>query len=180
MLFYCDCRRSNLTSGFFIFLFMVTGREIIFICSAFHVYVFWNQLYLNIVTTHYVPRTSGNWPLCHVTNFREFEQTVYEIMILCHVYLNSLDQEFSLKLKYFNKVFVQTFRYAVALWKSWVCNYSIRFQVIKLKLLCETLKNEQWKFLAWYPNKMWQYCQRKTKCGNLCWTNFQVQVALMF
>ena len=37
------------------------------------------------------------------------------------------------------------FRCAVALWKSWVCKYSIRFQNIKLKLLCKTLKNEKWK-----------------------------------
>ena len=33
--------------------------------------VWCNQLYLNIVTICYVPRTSGNWPLCHITNFRE-------------------------------------------------------------------------------------------------------------
>ena len=32
-LFSCDRRKFNLTSGFFIFLFMVTGRGI-FICSA--------------------------------------------------------------------------------------------------------------------------------------------------
>ena len=42
-------------------------------------------------------------------------------------------------------MFAQTFRCVVSLWKSWVCKYSIRFQVIKLKLLFETLKNE--KFL---------------------------------
>ena len=42
-----------------------------------------------------------------------------------------------------NKIFVQTFRCAVAFWKSWVCKYSIRFQVIKLKHLCEILKNEK-------------------------------------
>ena len=76
-----------------------------------------------------------------------------------------------------NKIFVQTFRCAVALWKSWVCKYSIRFQVIKLKLLCETLKNEKWKILAWYPNKMRRYRQRNPKCGDWRWTNFQMQVA---
>ena len=32
-MFYCDRRKFNLTGGF-IFLFMVTGRGIIFICSA--------------------------------------------------------------------------------------------------------------------------------------------------
>ena len=74
-------------------------------------------------------------------------------------------------------IFVQTFRCAVALWKSWVCKYSIRFQVIKLKLLCETLKNEKWKILAWYPNKMWWYHQQNDKCGNWCCMNFQMQVA---
>ena len=42
-------------------------------------------------------------------------------------------------------MFAQTFRCVVALWKSCVCKYSIRLQVIKLKLLFETLKNE--KFL---------------------------------
>ena len=34
MLFYCDHRKFNLTGGFFIFLFMVTGREMIFTCNA--------------------------------------------------------------------------------------------------------------------------------------------------
>ena len=34
MLFYCDRQKHNLTGGFFIFLFMVTGGEIIFICGA--------------------------------------------------------------------------------------------------------------------------------------------------
>ena len=33
MFFYCDCQKFNLTSGFVIFLFMVTGSRIIFICS---------------------------------------------------------------------------------------------------------------------------------------------------
>ena len=54
-----------------------------------------------------------------------------------------------------NKIFVQMFRCAVALWKSWICKYSIRFQVIKLKFLCETLKNE--KFLL----------DIQTKCGDI-------------
>ena len=65
-------------------------------------------------------------------------------MILCHVYSNRVwiePAEFSLKLH--NKVFVQTFRCAIALWKSCVCKYSITFHFIKLKLLCETLKNEK-------------------------------------
>ena len=31
-LFYFDCLKLNLNGGFFIFLFMVTGREMIFIC----------------------------------------------------------------------------------------------------------------------------------------------------
>ena len=78
-----------------------------------------------------------------------------------------------------NKIFVQTFRCAVALWKSWVCKYSIRFQVIKLKLLCETLKNEKWKVLAWYPNKTRRYCKPNPEWGNWRWTNFQMQVALL-
>ena len=33
-LFYFDRGKLNLTGGFFIFLLMVTGREIIFICST--------------------------------------------------------------------------------------------------------------------------------------------------
>ena len=78
-----------------------------------------------------------------------------------------------------NKILVQMFRCTVALWKSWVCKYSIIFQVIKLKILCETLKNEKWKILAWYPNKMRQYHQRNPKCGHWCWMNFQMQVALV-
>ena len=54
-----------------------------------------------IVTICYIPRTSGNWPLCHVNNFRELNQTFYEIMILRHVYSNRVwieCAEFSLKL----------------------------------------------------------------------------------
>ena len=120
-------------------------------------YVLWNQLYLNVVTRGYVPRNSENWHLRHFANFRELLQTFYEIMILRRAYSNRVwikRAEFSLKLH--NKVFVQTLRCAVALWKSWVCKYSIRFQVIKLKLLCETLKNGKWKILAWYP-----------KCGDI-------------
>ena len=69
-------------------------------------------------------------------------------------------------------------RFAVALWKYWVCKYSIRFEVIKLKLLCETLKNEKWKILAWYPHKMQWYHQQNPKCSDWHWTNFQMQVAL--
>ena len=36
----------------------------------------------------YVPRTSGNWSLRHLTSFREHQQTFYEIMILRRVYSN--------------------------------------------------------------------------------------------
>ena len=43
-----------------------------------------------------------------------------------------------------SKTINYSFRCAVALCNS-ICKYLIRFQVIKLKLLCETLKNE--KFL---------------------------------
>ena len=75
---------------------------------------------------------------------------------------------------------IQTFRCTIPLWKSQVCKHSIRFQVIKLKLFCETLKHEKWKILAWCPNKMWQYCQRNPKCSNWCWTKFQMQVALFW
>ena len=77
-----------------------------------------------------------------------------------------------------NQIIVQTFRCAVALLKSWVCKYSIRFQVMNhmnLKLLCETLKNEKWKILAWYLNKMRGYRQRNPKWGDWRWTNFQMQ-----
>ena len=56
-----------------------------------------------------------------------------------------------------NKIFVQTFRWAAALWKSWVCKYSIRFQIRKLKLLCKILKNEKCEILAYI----------QTKCGNI-------------
>ena len=70
---------------------------------------------------------------------------------------------------------VQMCRYSVEVF--WVCKYSIRFQVIKLKLLCETLKNEKWKILAWYPNEIRRYRQGNPKCGDWRWTNFQMQVA---
>ena len=64
--------------------------------------------------------------------------------------------------------------HAFALWKFWVCEYSIRFHVMEIKLLCETLKN--W-ILVWYPNKMRWYCLQNPKCGDWRWTNFQMQVA---
>ena len=54
-------------------------------------------------------------------------------------------------------------------------NYS---KVIKLKLLCEPLKNEKWKILAWYPNKMQQHRQLNPQCNDWYWTSFQMQVAL--
>ena len=52
LLSYCDRRKFNLTVGFFIFLFMVTGRGIIFICSAddklmkmlIHLIIWWESL----------------------------------------------------------------------------------------------------------------------------------------
>ena len=70
------------------------------------------------------------------------------------------------------------FRCAVALWKSWICKYSIRFQLIKFKLLSETLKNRKWKILAWYPNKMWLYHRQNPKCSHWRWANFQMQKAI--
>ena len=38
-MFHCDSRKFNLTSGFFISLFIVTGRAIIFICSTALLYL---------------------------------------------------------------------------------------------------------------------------------------------
>ena len=100
--------------------------------------------------------------LCVMSPILErFKKTFYEITILRRIYSNRVWielPEFSLKLH--NKIFVQIFRCAAALWKYWVCKYSIRFQVIILKLLCETLKNEKWKILAWYPNKMWRIANK--------------------
>ena len=49
---------------------------------------------------------------------------------------------------------------------------------MKLKFLCETLKNEKSKILAWYPNKIRRYRQQNPKYGDLRWTNFQMQVTL--
>ena len=45
-LFYCVCLKFNLTGGFLIFLFMVTSRGIIFICSADVVYDFSGKIFL--------------------------------------------------------------------------------------------------------------------------------------
>ena len=67
----------------------------------------------------------------------------------------------------------------VAVWKSWVCKYSIRFQVIKLKFLCETLKNEKWKIFAWYPNKILNAAidaERTFKCK---WPNISAKSYLL-
>ena len=77
------------------------------------------------------------------TSFLPFDCVKIFLCFVLHPYTNQ------------NKIFSQTFRCAVGLWKSWVCNYSIRFQVIKLKLFREILKNE--KFLL----------NIQTKCSNI-------------
>ena len=56
--------------------------------------------------------------------------------------------------------------------------YSIRCQVIKLKILCLALRNEKWEILAWYPNKIRGYRHWNPKCGDWLWMNFQMQVAI--
>ena len=61
-------------------------------------------------------------------------------------------------------IFVQMFRCAVAFRKSWVCKCSIRFELIKFKLLCETLKNEKFSL------------DIQTKCSNI--TNKILNVAI--
>ena len=119
-----------------------------------------------------LPLTSGNWPLRHVANLESFNSPYMRLCFTPRLF--SERAEFSLKLH--DKVIVQTLRCAVALWKSCVCKCSIIFQVIKLKLLCEALKNEKWKILVWYPNKMPRYRQRNPKCVDWRWTNFQMQV----
>ena len=53
-----------------------------------------------------------------------------------------------------NEIFVQKFGCGVALWRPWLCKYSIRFQFIKLKLVCETLKNEKENFLLDIQTKL--------------------------
>ena len=53
-----------------------------------------------------------------------------------------------------NKIFVQMFRCVVTLWKSWVCKYSIRFQVINL-----------WNIGKWKNEKFLLDIQ--TKCGDI-------------
>ena len=45
-----------------------------------------------------------------------------------------------------NKIFIQIFRCVIALWNSWVCKYSIRFQVLNSNFY-ETLINKNKKFL---------------------------------
>ena len=77
-------------------------------------------------------------------------------IFFCYVYTHTRSKTI--------KIFFQTFRWAIALWKSWVCKYSIRFQVIKVKLLCETLKNK--KILL----------EIQTKYGNI--TNEVLNVAI--
>ena len=103
----------------------------------------------------------------HENKLLLFDSARYFCVFLCVIYTHTR-----------SKIIKYSFRCAVALWKSWVCKYSIRFQVKKFKRLCETLKNEKWKILAWYPNKMQQYRQQSPKCGNWCWANFQMQMAI--
>ena len=43
LLFYCHHQKFNLTGGFLIFLFMMTGREIIFICSTEPILSLWSN-----------------------------------------------------------------------------------------------------------------------------------------
>ena len=68
--------------------------------------------------------------------------------------------------------------HAVALWKFWVYEYSIRFQVIEFKLLCETFKNE--KFLFDIHTKCGDIRLRNPKCGDWHWTNFQMPKYLLW
>ena len=79
----------------------------------------------------------GEWSM--KTSFLLFDSAK---IFLCVVYTHTR-----------SKTIKYLLRCAIVLWKLLVCKNSIRFQVIKLKLLCETLKNEKWKILAWYPNK---------------------------
>ena len=120
--------------------------------------------------------TTYKWKLAIASfcKLRALYQTLCEIMILRRVYSNRVwIERASFHLNYTIK---QTFRCAVAFWKSCVCKYSIKFQVTKLKLLWEILKSKKWKILAWYRNKMRRYRQRNPKCVDWHWTNFQVYV----
>ena len=129
---------------------------------------------MNIVTIRYIPLTSGNWPLRHFANLERFTRPYMRLWF----YAAFIRIEFGSSVRSFhlNYTIKQTFRCAVAFWKSCVCKYSITFQVTKLKLLSETLKNKKYKILAWYRNKMRRYRQRNPKCVDWHWTNFQVYV----
>ena len=72
-LFYCDRQNFNLTGGFFIFLFMVTGREI-FICSA--ALQKFPQYFFGILDGAIFRGTSGRSPLKRVLKIYLFRISV--------------------------------------------------------------------------------------------------------
>ena len=53
-MFYCDCQKFNLTCVFFIFLFIVTSRGIIFMCSAVNAIMF-----INVTDTGILEKSNG-------------------------------------------------------------------------------------------------------------------------
>ena len=55
-LLYCDRGKFNLAGGFFIFLFRVTGRGILFICSAEKVWLFQLEVRLKCLGSPYFMR----------------------------------------------------------------------------------------------------------------------------
>ena len=145
-------RKSELRLIFFVYMFFKTNYIWILLgCVTFHVQV---EIGLYVMSPNL---ESINRPFMRLWFYAAFIQIEFRS---------------SVRSFHWNYTIKYSFRCAIALWKSWVCKYSVTCQVIKLEILCETLKNEKWKIIAWYPNKMQRRRQQNPKCGNWRWTNF--------
>ena len=116
-LLYCDRWKFNLAGGFLIFLFMVTGREIIFICSTFFIY--WTRLKIAkpLATASELIRKNSVSYLKNQAIFSHSERTglnpllwkfgevhtsakwLFNYSWICFLTLKAVDKEFSLHKK---------------------------------------------------------------------------------
>ena len=140
-LLYCDRWKFNLTGGFLIFLFMVTGREIIFICSTF--FICWTRLKIAkpLATASELIRKNSVSYLKNQAIFSQSERTglnsllrksgevhtsakwLFNYSWMCFLKLKAVDKEFSL--------YKKTGLYYINMRNKWKyispCNFEINF-----------------------------------------------------
>ena len=131
-------RKCELRWIFFVYMFFKTNYIWILLwCVTFHVQV---EIGLYVMSP---ALESISRPSMRLWFYAAFIQIEFGSRVRSYVHLVLLEEKIALYLE------------PVAPWKSRVYKYAIRFQVINLKHLCETLKNV--KFLL----------DIQTKCGNI-------------